>query len=107
MTIYDEDGYTSAVFSGDQYTDSELFGGADQTVTPTNVNHDMQTGNALHPNSTYNHNVDCGSFNFPYAGVFSGQVVLKVTSTVVILLAAAVCRRCIIRGFPFIWITPI
>lgn len=81
MTIYDEDGYTSAVFSGDQYTDSELFGGADQDVTPTNVNHDMQTGDALHPNSTYNHNVDCGSFNFPYAGVFSGQVVLKVTST--------------------------
>lgn len=81
MTIYDEDGNTSAVFSGEQYTDSELFGGADQAVTPTNVDHDMQTGNALYPNMTYNNTVDCGSFNFPYAGVFSGQVVLKVTST--------------------------
>lgn len=85
MTIYDEDGYTSAVFSGDQFDDSELFGGADQPVTPSNTNRSYQSGNALHPDTQYTDNETNGTFNFPYAGVFSGQVVLygKIYSTLV------------------------
>jgi len=85
MTIYDEDGYTSAVFSGDQFDDSELFGGADQAVTPTNTNRSYQSGNALHPDMQYTDNQTNDTFNFPYAGVFSGQVVIygKIYSTLV------------------------
>lgn len=85
MTIYDSDGQTSAVFSGDQFDDSELFGGADQPVTPSNTNRSYESGNALHPDMQYTDNETNGTFNFPYAGVFSGQVVLygKIYSTLV------------------------
>lgn len=81
MTIYDKDGQTSAVFSGDQFTDSQLFGGAELTVTPKNFSMAFQTGNALHPNMSYSTGfVDCGSFDFPYAGIFQGKCTLELES---------------------------
>lgn len=81
MTIYDKDGQTSAIFSGDQFTDSQLFGGADLTVTPKNFSMAFQTGNALHPNMSYSTGfVDCGSFDFPYAGIFQGKCTLELES---------------------------
>lgn len=76
MTIYDADGQTSAVFSGDQFTDAQLFGGADQVVTPSNANTSYQTGNALHSNMPYDDTIKNATFNYAYAGVFSGHVTL-------------------------------
>lgn len=81
MTIYDKDGKTSAVFSGDQFTDSQLFGGADLTVTTKDFNMAFQTSNALHPNMTYDTRlIDCGTFDFPYAGIIQGTCILRVRS---------------------------
>jgi len=76
MTIYDDDGQTSAVFSGDQFTDSQLFGGADMQITPTNTNHVMHSGDALHPDMTLNNTLTNSSFTFSYAGVLTGRVVI-------------------------------
>ena len=81
MTIYDDDGQTSAVFSGDQFTDSQLFGGADLTITPTNTNHVMHSGDALHPDMTYNNTLTNSSFTFSYAGVLTGRVVIAANFT--------------------------
>lgn len=81
MTIYDADGQTSAVFSGDQFTDSQLFGGADMQITPTNTNHVMNSGDALHPDMTYNDTLTNSSFTFSYAGVLTGRVVIAANFT--------------------------
>lgn len=81
MTIYDDDGQTCAVFSGDQFDDGELFGGADVTVSPKNVDRTYRTGDALHPNMQYQETVSCGTFNFGYAGVFTGSCRLSLQST--------------------------
>lgn len=81
MTIYDEDGETSAVFSGDQFSDSQLFGGADKSITPTNTNSSYQTGNALHPNMVYTQTLTNSTFTFDYAGVCNGRVVIGASFT--------------------------
>lgn len=81
MTIYDADGQTSAVFSGDQFTDSQLFGGADMQITPTDTNHVMRSGDALHPDMTYNTTQTNSSFTFSYAGVLTGRVVIAANFT--------------------------
>ncbi len=81
MTIYDADGQTSAVFSGDQFTDSQLFGGADVQITPTNTDHVMHSGDALHPDMTYNNTLTNSSFTFSYAGVLTGRVVIAANFT--------------------------
>lgn len=81
MTIYDADGQTSAVFSGDQFTDSQLFGGADMQITPTNTNYVINSGDALHPDMTYNNTITNSSFTFSYAGVLTGRVVIAANFT--------------------------
>lgn len=81
MTIYDADGQTSAVFSGDQFTDSQLFGGADVQITPTDTNHYMHSGDALHPDMTYNTTQTNSSFTFSYAGVLTGRVGISANFT--------------------------
>ena len=81
MTIYDEDGQTSAVFSGDQFADSQLFGGADQTVSPSSIDTSYQSGNVLHPDMDYTSTTSNGTFNFPYAGVFNGTVQISSSFT--------------------------
>ena len=81
MTIYDADGQTSAVFSGDQFTDSQLFGGADMQITPTNTNYVMNSGDALHPDMTHNNTLTNSSFTFSYAGVLTGRVVIAANFT--------------------------
>lgn len=81
MTIYDADGQTSAVFSGDQFADSQLFGGADKAVTPNNYDSSFITGSALHPDMEYKATTTNGTFDFPYAGVFSGQVIVTASYT--------------------------
>ena len=74
MTIYDEDGQTSAVFSGDQFTDAELFGGADQSISVSQYNQTFKTGVQLYPNQEYQSAQTLASFSTSKAAVVVGQV---------------------------------
>lgn len=77
MTVYDSDDAASIVIAGETLSDSNLFGGASQNVSPTNLNRSMNSGNELHSNSAYETTVNLGTFTFNNNGVFSGKVVIN------------------------------
>ena len=80
MTIYDNEDNASIVMSGDVYSDSELFGGAEQSLSPNTFSGNYQTGNALHPNIEYTDTRNCLVFSADKAGVLSGTIGLSVSS---------------------------
>ena len=80
MTIYDNEDNASIVMSGDVYSDSELFGGAEQSLSPNTFLGNYQTGNALHPNIEYTDTRNCLVFSADKAGVLSGTIGLSVSS---------------------------
>jgi len=81
MTIYDNEDNASIVMSGDVYSDSELFGGAEQSLSPNTFSGNYQTGNALHPNIEYTDTRECLIFSAEKAGVLSGTIGLSVSSS--------------------------
>ena len=80
MTIYDSDDQASVIFSGDVFSDTDLFGGTTQTLSPTTYNGTYVTGSHLHPNITYRSTIDQCSFTTTKAGVCSGSFTAKVTA---------------------------
>lgn len=80
MTIYDNEDNASIVMSGDVYSDSELFGGAEQSLSPNTFSGNYQTDNALHPNIEYTDTRNCLVFSADKAGVLSGTIGLSVSS---------------------------
>lgn len=79
MTIYDSDDQASVIFSGDVFSDSDLFGGTTQTLSPSVYNKSYVTGSALHPNSNYRSTTTQCSFTTTKAGVCSGSFTVKVS----------------------------
>ena len=80
MTIYDSDDQASVIFSGDVFSDTDLFGGTTQTLSPTTYDGTYITGSHLHPNMTYRSTVNQCSFTTTKAGVCSGSFTAKVTA---------------------------
>lgn len=80
MTIYDSDDQASVIFSGDVFSDTDLFGGTTQSLSPTVYDGSYVTGSALHPNMTYRSTTNQCSFTTTKAGVCSGSFTAKVTA---------------------------
>ena len=77
MDIYDADNEVAAAFSGDTYTESELFGGSDIAFTPTDYRDKYYSGQSLAPSTLYEKEIACGSFSCGYAGVVQGYCTLS------------------------------
>lgn len=80
LSIYDKDDSVAIVMSGDTYTDDELFGGAEQELSPTNYLKSFQTGDELHPNMSYSDTLNSLTFSTSKAGVFTGSISLNISS---------------------------
>lgn len=80
MSIYDDDDKLAIAITGEQFSDSDLFGGSEIPISMSSTNLSMQTGNALHPNITYNNTATNATFTTTKAGVVKGSVTLRLNS---------------------------
>jgi hypothetical protein len=79
MTVYDDDDSASIQIAGKTVTDAELFGGANVTVQPTNVD---KTFNFTTSNQTATNTASSKSFSFENEGNFDGSFTLQLSGTV-------------------------
>lgn len=80
LSIYDDNNNVAVVLSGDEYSDGELFGGTEESLSPTSFSGSYQAGSALHPDTLYTSSFTTNkSFTVTKAGVLSGSVSLNIS----------------------------
>jgi hypothetical protein len=77
MTVYDDDETASIQIAGKTVSDKELFGGANLSVSPSNVSETVSGVSNMQSSIT----VNCGSFDFTNEGTFSGSATLFLSGT--------------------------
>lgn len=76
VVVYDNSDDASIVIAGETLSDTSLFGGSTLSVSPVNVDRQLDVGSCLTATET----VQCGTFNFNSMGTFTGTVRLSVSN---------------------------